>query len=151
MFYWNVSPTGNRRHGRGCYASLHATMIRGQPHPKHRLTRHRLTFYSTPAGLEPSSDMVPWTWPWLLELKTFGFHRFLRHRTMDVTMAIGIENLRFSYLTPEVLNSNSHSYVCGKKDRVSIQRWRRWIPIATVTSVVKMMKGAPNTGGVEFQ
>jgi hypothetical protein len=51
-----------------------------------------------------------------------GLLTLVRFSTMDVTMAIGIENLRFSYPTPEVLNSNSHSYVCGKKDRVSIQR-----------------------------
>jgi hypothetical protein len=30
-------------------------------------------FYSTPPGLDSSAGILPWTLPWLLELKAFSF------------------------------------------------------------------------------
>jgi hypothetical protein len=38
---------------------------------------------------------VPWTLPWLLEFNPFRVAIIFRPHTMDVTMAIGIQNLRF--------------------------------------------------------
>jgi hypothetical protein len=57
--------------------------------------------------------LAPWTLPWLLELKTFGFP--LAPWTLPWLLELKTFGFLFYHgrATPEVLNSNSHSYVCG--------------------------------------